>query len=130
MAKRVLNFDLSTLSLNQMAHLVDALNSASDVLSGLQEQPRFWDSEANFYNAAGQYLEDARVALGFEIDAIVKHAATITPSNDDEAGFKFFLVGWFYHGMSESPGQVVKHLARIAADIEWERQHPHNRAAQ
>lgn len=122
MAGRKLHFDLSGMSLKELAHLADALDTVSNVLSGLQEQPRFWDTPSDFYTKAGQSLEDARVAVGFEFDAIQAHAAKMVPEDDDAAGYKFAILAASYSGLSESPAEVVRQLANIAADIEWERQ--------
>jgi hypothetical protein len=91
---RVFHFNIDQMSLFELYSFENALATIGEVASGLQEQPRFsGESGSKPYNDAGGYLEDVRVAIGWEVDAIHEHARGRVPANDEEADYMFRLCG-------------------------------------
>ena len=115
---RVFNFDTDGLPFQELLVFIEALSTVSAVLSGLQEQSRF--STDSGYTATGGYLENVRVALGFEIDSVRDGVRERTVTNENEAGHKFdILIGEKLIG-GERPSATVADLASIVAELDWQ----------
>ncbi|ESX07257.1 hypothetical protein X769_08935 [Mesorhizobium sp. LSJC268A00] len=107
-----LGFKTEKLTLAQLIALDDALQTASNVLSGLQEQPRFG-------NVAGEILDDFRTNIGFEQETIRDIASKLPVVSTNDRDIKFALLARMWVDQSESPSTTIRELARIMADVEW-----------
>jgi hypothetical protein len=116
--KRLLNFATDDMSLRDQKHLIEALTTVSDVLSGLQEQSRF--GSPGGYNNAGGFLERLRVWVGFEIDHMREVAAKRSVPNRDDAEEKFEILLADCVGNGECPASVVAKLATLVSEMDWE----------
>ncbi|MFU0504034.1 hypothetical protein [Pseudaminobacter sp. NGMCC 1.201702] len=118
--KHPLGFKTDGLSICQLYALNDAFRTVFDVLSGLQEQPRFTTEHGEVdetYNKAGIVLDDFCDALAGEIAAIEKIVETkpaLTPADYDR---KFYLLAQGYLGGTERPEGVIGELSRIASSM-------------
>ena len=118
--KHPLGFKTDDLSICQLYALNDALRTVFDVVSGLQEQPRFYVERGKVdesYNEAGLILDDFCDALGIEIaaiEAIVEGKPVLTREEYDR---KFYLLAQGYVGGTERPDRVIADLSRIASSM-------------
>ncbi|RWI60274.1 MAG: hypothetical protein EOQ93_03155 [Mesorhizobium sp.] len=112
-----LGFKTDGLPFRQLAALVEAMTTVSQVLSGLQEQPRFSAEGSEPYNQAGDILETLRNNIGCEIDDMCDEAAQRHVSSEDEGEYKFGILIGRYTGGCDKPGAAVSELAAIAAGI-------------
>ncbi|MET3521478.1 hypothetical protein [Mesorhizobium abyssinicae] len=112
-----LGLKTKTLPFSQLGALVDTLQTVHDVLSGLQEQPRFSADGTEPYNEAGVILECLRNNIGCEIDDIRDEVAQRRVSSEDEGENKFGILIGRYTGGCDAPSAAVSDLAQIAAEI-------------
>lgn len=118
--KHPLGFKTDDLSICQLYALNDALRTVFDVLSGLQEQPRFTTKRGKVdesYNEAGLVLDDFCDALALEIEGIEKIVEGKPALTQEEYDRKFYLLAQGYVGGTERPGSVIAELARIASSM-------------
>ncbi|ESZ53268.1 hypothetical protein X731_00805 [Mesorhizobium sp. L2C054A000] len=116
-----LGFKTDHLSLKQLSALVETLTTVAQVLSGLQEQPRFnGPDDGQPYNEAGEILEFLRNNIGCEIDDIREAVLQRPVSTRDEGELKFGIIVGQYDGGTDSPASVLAELAKIAGDIDWQ----------
>ena len=114
-----LGFVTKNLPFKQLSALVDALTTVVDVVSGLQEQPRF-GGENDAYNKAGGILEDLRNNIGCEIDDIREEVHQRPVQTREDRDYKFDLLLGRFMGGGDHPATAVAELATIAAAMDWE----------
>jgi len=113
-----LGFKTAGLPFNQLAALVECLETVGDVLSGLQEQPRFGgDGEPCGYNEAGEMLETLRNNIGCEVDDIRAEVDDRPVADTTEAQFKFGILIGRYTGGCDDPMSAVSELALLAVRL-------------
>ncbi|MDG4889291.1 hypothetical protein [Mesorhizobium sp. WSM4887] len=113
-----LGFETKNLPIEQLAALVDALQTVSDVLGALREQPRFAGDST--YNQAGRLLEDLHDQINCEIDDVWGEVEGRSVATVDEAEWKFGILVRQYSSGCDNPANAIAEMAKLAAEMDWQ----------
>lgn len=113
-----LGFATEGLPLDQLRSLVDALETITNTLSGMQEWGVFQSSKG--MTEVGAILENLRNNIACEVDDIREEVSQRKVCSRAEADAKFDIILSSMTWGGEERAHIVAKLATLSADLDWQ----------